>query len=298
MGLRGEAVIAEGVSKLYSNGVWGIRGVSFKAGYGELLVLLGPNGSGKTTTINVLTTLIKPTSGRAIVAGYDVVREARMARRFIALMPQDAAPDPNWTPLEAVKWYLVARGLSLGDAEREARLWLEKLGLWDVRGRSGWELSGGQRRRILAAMVLASGAPIVFLDEPTAGIDVEGKYVIWSSLREAVRDGRCIVYTTHDMREAERIGDVIVMLKNGVIVASGTPVELVERLPFKYKVVVESGNARCDNTVFKVNFAGSTILYFRSRGEALTCIAELAGVRATLEEVSLEDAYIHNVHGG
>jgi len=220
--LSREAVVAEGLAKLYGN-VWGARSVTFTAGYGELVVLLGPNGAGKTTTINMLSTLIKPTRGRGLVGGYDIVSQSWEVRRIVALMPQDGRPDPNWTPYEAVKWYLVARGFSLSTADREARLWLEELDLWELRHRSGWELSGGQRKRVLAAMVLATGAPVIFLDEPTSDIDVEGKYRVWSSIRRAVRSGRAVIYTTHDMREAEVIADKVVIISEGVTVAFPRP---------------------------------------------------------------------------
>jgi len=291
--LGGDAIVAEGLSKLYPGGVWGARGVSFSSSYGELLVLLGPNGSGKTTTINMLATLIKPTSGRALVAGYDIVRDVWSIRRIVALMPQDGRPDLNWTPLEAVKWYLVARGLSVSDASREARVWLEKLGLWDVRGRSGWELSGGQRKRVLAAMILATGVPVLFLDEPTSDVDVEGKYSVWSSIREAVREGRCAIYTTHDMREAERVADKIVILSEGRTIAAGAPKDLIKSLPFKYKVLA-SGNASCSGSVATTKLGGTRVMYFKSRSEALACLSELEGVAATIEPVSLEDSYIYH----
>ncbi|MEN3000175.1 MAG: ABC transporter ATP-binding protein [Acidilobaceae archaeon] len=172
------AVIAEALGKQYSSGVWGAVDVSFEAKEGEILVLLGPNGSGKSTTIHILTTLIKPTKGRGLVAGYDVVRDAEKVRKRVALMPQDGRPDPNWTPFEAVYWYLVARGLSLSSARQEAKRWLEQLDLWEVRNTPGWELSGGQRRRMLVSMILAADAEVIFLDEPTEAVDVEGKYTI------------------------------------------------------------------------------------------------------------------------
>jgi ABC-2 type transport system ATP-binding protein len=247
----------------------------------------------------MLATLIKPTSGRALVGGFDVVREAWSVRRIVAVMPQDGRPDLNWTPMEAVKWYLVARGFSVTTADREARVWLERLRLWDVRGRSGWELSGGQRKRVLAAMALATGAPVLFLDEPTSDVDVEGKYSIGSSIREAVREGRSVLYTTHDMREAERIADRVVMVKEGKVVAVGAPGRLIESLPFNYKIVV-SGNANCcSSRAALVELGGTRILYFKGRSEALACLAEMEGVTATVEPVSLEDAYIyHTILGG
>lgn len=296
--MRVDAIVAEGLAKMYGNGVWGARDITFTSGYGEIVVLLGPNGSGKTTTINMLATLIKPTKGRGFVGGFDIVREAGRVRGIIALMPQDGRPDLNWSPYEAVKWYLVARGLALSRAEREARRWLEELGLWDVRHRPGWELSGGQLRRTLAAMALASGAPIVFLDEPTTGVDVEGKHVIWSALRRALGEGRAILYTTHDMREAEIIADKVVIIGEGRSVAIGSPRELIERLPFKYKVIVRNDNLEAPGASFSVRMGDTLIAYYESRSEAIGALADMTTGNATIEQISLEDAYIYYTRTG
>ena len=290
-------MVAEGLAKLYGD-VWGARSVTFTSGYGELVVLLGPNGAGKTTTINMLSTLIKPTRGRGLVGGYDIVSQAWEVRRIVALMPQDGRPDPNWTPYEAVKWYLVARGFSLSTADREARLWLEELDLWELRHRSGWELSGGQRKRVLAAMVLATGAPVIFLDEPTSDIDVEGKYRVWSSIRRAVRSGRAVIYTTHDMREAEVIADKVVIINEGVTVTSGSPRELVESLPYRYKIVVREDGVEVPEASLVLSLGGVKIAYYESRSEALSALSSMQSLRATIEPVSLEDAYLYYVKGG
>jgi len=197
------AIMAESLAKMYRGGVWGIRNVSFNAKTGSITVLLGPNGAGKTTTVSILSTLLKPTKGRASVLGYDIVRDTWKVRERIALCSQDIADDVNWSPLEAVKGYLIARGWSIRDATREARRWLEELELWDIRNRPVARLSGGQRKRVAVAMVLASNADVIFLDEPTSGLDVEGKYRVWKALRAVIKDGATILLTTHDMKVAE-----------------------------------------------------------------------------------------------
>ena len=175
----GNAIETEGLGKRYPNGVWGARDVNLTAKYGEVTVLLGPNGAGKTTTVGMLTTILKPTKGGARVARYDVVKDYAEVRKRIALCPQDISIDANWTPLEAVVGYLMLRGFSKGDAVKEAKYWLEVLDLWSVRNRMARALSGGQRKRVAVAMVLASNAPVLFLDEPSAGLDVEGRYKVW-----------------------------------------------------------------------------------------------------------------------
>ncbi|MEM1610779.1 MAG: ABC transporter ATP-binding protein [Sulfolobales archaeon] len=287
-------MVAESLAKQYENNVWGARDISFTAGYGEVTVLLGPNGAGKTTTIKMLTTIIRPTRGRGFVAGYDIYRDWRKIRRNIALMPQNSDPDPNWTPYEAVKWYLVTRGFSISDAGREARHWLEELGLWDQRNRSLWGLSGGQGRRVLAAMVLASGAQIVFLDEPSSGLDVEAKYKIWGSIRRACRYGRAIIYTTHEMREAEILADKVVIISNGVVRAIGDPRKLVETLPYRYKILVRDGG-EAPNPVAKARVGDVLIAYYANRSDALSAIEASSADRISIEPVSLEDAYLYYI---
>ena len=292
-----EAVVAESLAKQYENGVWGARDISFVASFGEVTVLLGPNGAGKTTTIKMLSTLIKPTRGRGLVMGYDLYREWREIRRRIALMPQGGSPDPNWTPYEAVKWYLVARGFSISDADREARRWLEELGLWDLRNRPLWEASGGQRKRVLAAMILATGAEVVFLDEPSSDLDVEGRYKIWSSIRRACRENRAVVYTTHDMREAERIADKVVIISEGVVRVSGDPRRLIDSLPFKYRIIIKDtrDTKEVPGTIASIRIGDTAIAYYKNRSDALTSL-EVSGINGvTIEPVSLEDVYLYYV---
>ncbi len=275
---------------------WGIRDVSFSVPSGSITVLLGPNGAGKTTTIGVLSTLLKPTRGRAFVLGYDVVGEASVVRKKIALCPQDIMVDVNWSPLEAVKGYLIARGFSLGDALREASRWLKELELWSVRDRPAARLSGGQRKRIAVAMVLASNADLVFLDEPTSGLDVEGKYRVWRSLRSTVKSGATILLTTHDMREAEVISDYVVLISKGVVVARGRVEELVSKVPYKYRVVAR--NVRYipgDISSRIISFEDRAIIYAKTRSEALAIASSLEAGDISVGEVGLEDAYIYLV---
>jgi len=302
--MRGNAIKAEGLGKRYPNGVWGARDVSLGARYGEVTVLLGPNGAGKTTTVGMLTTLLKPTKGKARVAGYDVVRDYVEVRKRIALCPQDISIDANWTPLEAVVGYLMLRGFSKRDAVEEAKYWLEVLDLWSVRNRVARALSGGQRKRVAVAMILASNASVLFLDEPTAGLDVEGKYKVWRALRDFVREGRCVVMTTHDMREAQLIADQVVMIHKGVTVAAGTPERLMRVIPFRFKVIVK-GSVDGLSAGRVVRLGDRIVAYARSRVAALSIAGSVTASSVTIDEVDLEDVYLEVVgskkvgeHGG
>jgi ABC-2 type transport system ATP-binding protein len=290
-----ETVYTKDLGKRYSNGVWGARKIDLVARSGEVTVLLGPNGAGKTTTIKMLATLTKPTKGEGYVLGYDIYREANKIRRHIALMPQEGSVPGVWTPYEAVKWYLVARGFSIGDASREAKKWLEELGLWDLRNRSAYELSGGQRKRVLAAMIIATGADVMFLDEAGTGLDIESKYRLWSAIRRIARENRCVIYTSHEMREIENIASKIVFINNGETVASGTPQELAQRYQYKYKILIKGEiqnkkELNGENVLITGEF---TRILLRDRGEIHEYIDKLRDLRdVEIREIDLEDIYL------
>jgi len=284
------AVIAEGLAKLYPRGVWGARNISFEAPWRSITVLLGPNGAGKTTTIGMLTTVLRPTRGRALVAGHDVVKEPWEVRKRIALCPQDVRVDPWWTPREAVVGFLMSRGWSRSDAERAARRWLEVLDLWSVRDRPAVTLSGGQSKRIAVAMTLACEAEVTFLDEPTAGLDVEARYRVWSALRELIRDGRCVIMTTHDMKEAEMVADYVVMIARGEVIATGRPSTLIEGLGYRYKVIAYGVKGAAPRGGIKIG--DRVIAYARDRAEAARIAQTMIADHIVIERVSLEDVYM------
>ena len=289
-----EAVEVMGLAKVYPSGVWGIRNVSFVAKRKSIATLLGPNGAGKTTTIKILSTLLRPTKGWAYVLGMDVARNSWDIRKRIALCPQDIRVDINWSPIEAVVGYLIARGWSFRDALAEARKWLEELDLWDIRYRPSAHLSGGQRKRIAVAMVLATKADVLFLDEPTSGLDVEGKYRVWKALRLTVREGSTILLTTHDMNEASMISDKVILISRGIVVAEGSVEELVSKVPYRYRIVAKNTKSiprYIKNRV--VELGDRVVIYAETRSEALSIVSELSAESISINEVGLEDAYTY-----
>jgi len=291
------SVVAEDLAKLYPGGVWGVRRVSFRVRRGSVAVLLGPNGAGKTTTIGILATLLRPTRGRAEVLGMDVVRDASRVRRAIALCPQDVSPDGNWSPLEAVTGFLYTRGLDLSTARREARRWLEELDLWGVRDRPCTQLSGGQRKRVMVAATLATGAEVMFLDEPTAGLDVEGRYKVWRALRRVVRDGATILMTTHMMDEASMVSDHVVLIARGVVVAEGRVDDLVSKLPYRYRVVAKGVRNKQLSGLPTVELGDRVIVYAESRSEAFSIASGIEAESVSVDPVDLEDAYMYLTQG-
>ena len=278
----------------------GLRDATFRVSEGELAVLAGPNGAGKTTTVRVLATVLRPSKGRTRVLGFDVTRDYGEIRKRISYMPQGYRPSNNLTPMESVKWGLVARGWALREAEAQARKWLKLLGLWEDRDRTCWVLSGGQRVRVAVAMTLAAEADVTFLDEPTVGLDVEVKHAVWKAIREIVASGATILLTTHDMHEAEVLADKVVFMHRGRTIAVEEPRRLIETVPYRYRVVVKKPKALEKVEGYPaLDLGDRVILYARSRREALRFIEELGadGTVLGLDRVGLEDVFLHLVRG-
>jgi ABC-2 type transport system ATP-binding protein len=291
------AVNATQLGRKYGDS-WGLKNSTFTVNQGELVVLVGPNGAGKTTTIKILTTVLKPSKGKAEVLGLDVVKDYKEVRKRIAYLPQGFIPSPNLTPTEAIKWSLVARGFSLTDAKLQARKSVELMGLWGCRNRTGWTLSGGEKRKVAVAMVLATDAEVIFLDEPTTGLDVEARHTTWKIIRESISEGTAILLTTHNMEEAETIGDTVVIINQGKTLTQQTPQSLVKSLPYQYKIIVKKDKT---NSSFSeaIDLGDRLMVYAKSHREVKNVIAGFDNLTSILsvDRVGLEDVYLHFIHG-
>ena len=296
--MGGPYILAEGLVKVYPKGVVALDGVSFSIEQKGIVGLVGPNGAGKTTLIKVLTTLTRPTKGRAEVLGYDVVRDYEEVRKCTSLVPQDASPELYLTPYEHVYWYLRSRGLAKGDAAKLAREALEKLDLWEVRNRVCAKLSGGMRQRVLIASALAVPAEVYFLDEPTVGLDPIARREVWKVLRDAA-ESSLVFLTTHYMEEAESLSDLIVMINKGRIVEMGSPQDLLRKVRYRYRVVLDKSADASGIGARIVEAEGGKILYAESEGELSELIGELVkrGLGFTVRATSLEDLFIVKVSG-
>jgi ABC-2 type transport system ATP-binding protein len=222
-------VHAEGLSKRFGE-LWALRNVHLSAPAGTVLGLLGHNGAGKTTALRILTTLATPTEGRASVAGFDVVTQAAQVRERIGVAGQAATVDGLLTARANLEMVGRLYHLSRGDARRRAAELLERLELAGDADRLVKTFSGGMRRRLdLAASLVASPA-VLFLDEPTTGLDPYSRNQLWALLRDHVRGGATLVLTTQYLEEADRLADEIVVLDHGRVTARGTPAELKARI--------------------------------------------------------------------
>ncbi len=221
-------VKVEGLSKTYDGGkTKAVDGVSFEVKQGEIFGFLGPNGAGKSTTINMLTTLLPPTSGKAEVCGFDVHKHANEVRRSVGVVPQDYTADEDMTGFENILLCADLYGLPRSDSERHAVELLELVELQDAAKRKVSTFSGGMRRRLELACGLINYPKLLFLDEPTLGLDVQTRAAVWKYIRQLKQDYNMTLFvTTHYLEEADSLCDRIAIIDHGHIVKIGTPEEL------------------------------------------------------------------------
>jgi len=223
------AVEVDGLRKTFGT-VLALDGLSFRVPAGSVLGLLGPNGSGKTTTVSILSTALRPDAGRATIGGLDVVADAARVRQVIGFAGQFAAVDPNLTGRENLT--LIGRLSRLGRAQarvRSAEL-LGSFGLTGAADRLVRTYSGGMRRRLDLAAALLHRPPVLFLDEPTTGLDPESRFALWDSVRDLSRSGTTVLLTTQYLEEADTLADQVVIISAGKVADTGTPAQLKARL--------------------------------------------------------------------
>jgi ABC-2 type transport system ATP-binding protein len=222
------AIQVRGVEKSYGL-VQVLRGVDFRVARGTIFALLGSNGAGKTTLVNILATLLKADAGSASVNGFDVATQGGHVRESISLTGQFAAVDDMLNGRENL--VLIARLRHLKDAGRVADALLARFALTDAAARRVATYSGGMRRRLDIAMSLIGDPPVIFLDEPTTGLDPQGRLEVWQAIRELAQQGRTVLLTTQYLDEAEQLADRIAILHDGRIIVDGTLEELKQLLP-------------------------------------------------------------------
>jgi len=220
------AIEAEGLERTFEGDVHAVAGVDLEVAEGEIYAFLGPNGAGKTTTVRMLATLLRPTGGRARVAGFDVVSEAAAVRRAIGVALQEAALDPLMTGRELIQLQATLHGLPRTDGRRRAEHLLERVDLVDAADRQVGTYSGGMRRRLDLASALVHEPRVLFLDEPTTGLDPVSRRAIWQEVSKLNDEGTTVFLTTQYLEEADRVADRVGIIDFGRIVAEDTPARL------------------------------------------------------------------------
>ena len=220
------AIEVRGLEREFEGGVKAVRGVDLEVAEGEIYAFLGPNGAGKTTMVRMLTTLLRPTGGSARVAGHDVVTDAAAVRRSIGVALQEAALDPLMTGRELIRLQATLHGLPKAEGERKAEVLLTRVDLQGAADRRVGTYSGGMRRRLDLASALVHEPRVLFLDEPTTGLDPVSRKAIWEEVQKLNDDGATVFLTTQYLEEADQLADRVGIISGGLIVAEGTPGEL------------------------------------------------------------------------
>ena len=284
-----------------------LEGLDLDVGAGEFFGLLGPNGAGKTTTIGILTTRVLASGGRAEVAGADVIRNPVEVRRRIGVVPQRANPDRALSVLENLVFHAAYFGIARGEATRSAVSLLDQLGIGDRQDSTVDALSGGQQQRLMIARALIHQPEVIFLDEPTVGLDPQARLALWEVLRQLHREGRTIVMTTHYMEEAEQLCERIAIVDRGVLLALDSTAALRARAPGGTLIDLDldgqadeaAARVRSVTGVTMAEAVGETLRVQSSAGgrviSAVIEAAEGAGRHVrniSLEEPSLETLFI------
>jgi ABC-2 type transport system ATP-binding protein len=225
-----EAVRTDSLTKVYSTGTTAVDGLDVCVDYGEILGVLGPNGAGKSTTVGMLTTRVLPTSGRAWVAGVDVVARPALARQFIGVVPQHNTLDRSLSVRENLVFHGRFFGMNAAIAGGAADALLDRFALGHVARRPVDALSGGMAQRLMIARAIMHRPAVVFLDEPTAGLDPQSRIALHEMVRELHRAGQTILLITHDMDEADKLSDRIAIIDHGRLLALDTPAKLKRRV--------------------------------------------------------------------
>jgi len=237
---NGIAIEVDSISKRFSPVLLAVDNVSFTVQKGEIFGLLGPNGAGKSTLIRMLTTLVPPTSGTAVVAGYDIIRDPTAVRMNIGVIPQNMTSDPELTCAENLGIHARLYGITGARRRQRTAELLEAVGLADRAGSMAATLSGGMRRRLEIARGLVHDPSILFLDEPTTGLDPVSRISVWEMITHLrAQQGRTLFLTTHYMDEADRLCDRVAIVDKGRIVALDTPVALKSSVPGASRIEIQ-----------------------------------------------------------
>ena len=296
------AISIKGLTKVYQGGKQALTDVSLDVPRGQILGLLGPNGAGKSTMINILAGLVTKTSGTASIWGFDIDQHPRNAKRSIGIVPQEILFDPFFTPFETLEMY--AGLYAVPKAQRRSMELLRAVHLDDKANAYARSLSGGMKRRLLVAKALVHNPPVLVLDEPTAGVDVELRQQLWEYVRELHAGGTTVVLTTHYLEEAEELCDRIAIINHGRVIANQPTSTLLAMAQEKAVSVTadrdlsEVPRAACFEKIELKGDRTLVITYSKDKvnaGEVLAALqaAGIGIVDVSTQEADLEDVFLN-----
>src|SRR5919206_317691 len=286
------------LSKIYKGSKHAaLSNVSLNVESGKIFTLLGRNGAGKTTFVRICATQLMPTSGTISVLGYDVVRQAKHVRNVISVVPQEGRPLRALTPWDHVYNWLQIRGESRSVAKEKTQDILHNLELYEAKDKPAMNLSGGMKQKILVAMAMAADAELLFLDEPTIGLDPISRRQVWSAIKRWKKGNRSILLTTHYMDEAEMLSDYIVIIDNGHIIAEGTIRDLRKFIPQNIRVDIAKDGINSEmltryGSVLDTGAGSIRVFTFESSIEELSEFAIKRNLSFTVSPITLDDVFV------
>jgi ABC-2 type transport system ATP-binding protein len=298
------AIEAYNLSKIYKGThVPALDNISLKIEQGQIFTLLGRNGAGKTTFVRICATQLLPTSGTLKVLGYDVISQAENIRKFISVVPQEGRPLRALTPWDHVYNWLKIRGEEKFIAKIKTEKILERFELLKVKDKPAMNLSGGMKQKILVAMATAVDADLLFLDEPTIGLDPVSRRQVWNLMQDLKKEGKTILLTTHYMDEAEILSDKIVIIDNGKIVKEGNINDLRKIIPqnirmdISKKNIVDIEKLKDYGNVVEIGTDIIRLFTFESSIGELSNLAIKNKMSFNISPITLDDIFVHLVGG-
>ena len=292
------AVEAVKVTKKYKKSLsFAINNISLEIEPGRIFTLLGRNGAGKTTFVRICATQLLPTSGTIKIFEHDLINDTEKIRNYISIVPQEGRPLRALTPWDHVYYWLRIRGMNKNESSTRATKVLQEFELYDARNRLAMYLSGGMKQKILVAMAMATDSKLLFLDEPTIGLDPVSRRQVWKAIKEKKESGTTILLTTHYMDEAEQLSDDIVIIDKGVIISQGTLSDI--RKNIRENIKIEISKSAVDSEVLKsygtVIDSGTEILKlftFESNIQELSAIAIKKNFFFKVSPITLDDVFV------
>jgi ABC-2 type transport system ATP-binding protein len=292
------AVEAVQVYKLYKGSNYAaLNNVSVDVEPGQIFTLLGRNGAGKTTFVRICATQLAPTKGIVRVLGYDILKEAGKIRNLISVVPQESRPLRALTPWDHVYNWLQIRGESKYDAKKKTEKILHKLELYEAKDTPAMNLSGGMKQKILVAMAMATDAQLLFLDEPTIGLDPVSRRQVWSAIKDWKNEGKSILLTTHYMDEAEMLSDSIVIIDKGRVIADGTMRDLRKIIPQNIRIDIAKDSMDIEllksyGSVVDTGTGTLRVFTFESTIKEISDFAIKQNLSFTVSPITLDDVFV------
>jgi ABC-2 type transport system ATP-binding protein len=295
------AIEAERITKVYRDSTSiALKEISLKVESGKICTLVGRNGAGKTTFVKICATQLLPTSGSLRIFGYDILSEANKIRKMISIVPQEGRPLRSLTAWDHIFYWLRIRGIDKNEAKTRTYEILHNLELYDYRNTLAMNLSGGMKQKILVGMAMCTDAQLLFLDEPTIGLDPVSRRQVWKIINLRKEEGRTIFLTTHYMDEAEILSDYIIIINNGTILQQGTILSLRKIIPENIRVDIAKGGI--DMETLKsfgsvLDTGGKTLRVFTyaSNLRELSAIAIDKNLFFTTSPITFDDVFIQIV---